>query len=769
MKYQYPNALAFILVFALLSSFAVRPTYACGPFSRYAIFNYTKHPDLPFEEFSRGKLGVVQASYARAYLYVAYRLMNGGGFAQGEHAALSSLWNERLDFSNQDQNEGSQPAWIAARARVTNIGPEPKLEPYRARGKDEYDSFLNCNADAFRTAAKTLDERIAKFGAGSSEVKEWTLAQDKVFANCGGGESIPEQAVSSTAPLIQADRAYQIAAAYFYAMNFDEARTRFERIAADASSPWHEQAEYLVARSLIRKASLGDEANRNNTLAEAETQLKKVVSDAKNDPIHDSALKLLNLVELRLRPEDRARQLAQSLMKTLPNDNLKQDLIDFTILLDRYTGDSDQPLDENFKKALDAKEKDDLTDWVLTFQASNSDALTRSVDKWQTTKSVAWLVACLTKVEGNDARATTLMADTERIDSTSPGYATAQYHLIRLLIEKGDTTNARKQLDHVFERSATLPTSAVNQFRNLKMMLAVSFDEFLEYAQRQPAAFSWNDDGREGPINVKEDEDLKLWAGRSLLDLDSTNLINEMFPLTLMRDAAANKKLPEHIRRQIALTAWTRAAILDDIEMGKALAPLAASLAPEMKPLLNVYLAASNPSNRKSAAIYTILKFPGLKPYVESSTGRLTPIAERDIYRDNWWCDMRPSANTDPDASGETGEGSTGDSKVTRRPQVKTLEFLTEAQSGAAKLEYARLLALGASPNYLAREVIEWANRTPSDPRVPEALHLAVTATRYGCTDTESSKWSKAAFDLLHKRYPKTTWAQKTPYWFKDI
>ena len=24
------------------------------------------------------------------------------------------------------------------------------------------------------------------------------------------------------------------------------------------------------------------------------------------------------------------------------------------------------------------------------------------------------------------------------------------------------------------------------------------------------------------------------------------------------------------------------------------------------------------------------------------------------------------------------------------------------------------------------------------------------------------------AFDALHKRYPNSTWAKKTPYWFKD-
>ena len=47
---------------------------------------------------------------------------------------------------------------------------------------------------------------------------------------------------------------------------------------------------------------------------------------------------------------------------------------------------------------------------------------------------------------------------------------------------------------------------------------------------------------------------------------------------------------------------------------------------------------------------------------------------------------------------------------------------------------------------------------------MPEALHLAVRATRYGCTDDETSQWSSKAFQLLRRRYPKSEWAAKTKY-----
>jgi hypothetical protein len=62
--------------------------------------------------------------------------------------------------------------------------------------------------------------------------------------------------------------------------------------------------------------------------------------------------------------------------------------------------------------------------------------------------------------------------------------------------------------------------------------------------------------------------------------------------------------------------------------------------------------------------------------------------------------------------------------------------------------------------------VIEWSKQNPRDPRVPEALHLAVRATRYGQADPETTNYSRAAYTLLHRRYPGSPWAKKTPYWF---
>ena len=76
----------------------------------------------------------------------------------------------------------------------------------------------------------------------------------------------------------------------------------------------------------------------------------------------------------------------------------------------------------------------------------------------------------------------------------------------------------------------------------------------------------------------------------------------------------------------------------------------------------------------------------------------------------------------------------------------------------------ARLAASAANGvNSLAGVAIEYGR---AHPRVPEALHLAVRATRYGPTDDASHALSKQAFELLHRRYPNSEWAKNTKYYY---
>src|SRR5205085_3393114 len=138
--------------------------------------------------------------------------------------------------------------------------------------------------------------------------------------------------------------------------------------------------------------------------------------------------------------------------------------------------------------------------------------------------------------------------------------------------------------------------------------------------------------------------------------------------------------LPAHLRRELALAVWVRAALLDDDATATELAPTVAVLAPELKELLNAYVAATDKPAKKFAAIYLILKYPGARPSVDAGTGRTVELEKIDDYRDNWWCEYGRAA--DPD-------------NPTARRVVKTSAagplFLTAAQKTAASTEWKRL------------------------------------------------------------------------------
>ncbi|HET9787023.1 MAG TPA: hypothetical protein VFP47_07810, partial [Pyrinomonadaceae bacterium] len=132
---------------------------------------------------------------------------------------------------------------------------------------------------------------------------------------------------------LRKDRAYQIAAAHFYSLNFDEARARFENIAADSDSPWQPIAGYLAARTLVRQGSLGnDETSKREFFEQAESRLQTLVMSG--GKFADASKKLLALVKYHIHPAERVVELSRTLTSG-SNENLRQDLIDYAWLLDK--------------------------------------------------------------------------------------------------------------------------------------------------------------------------------------------------------------------------------------------------------------------------------------------------------------------------------------------------------------------------------------------------------------------------------------------------
>jgi hypothetical protein len=337
---------AALLSSLLLIALAVNPVFACGPSYISPIFEYEHAPENPYENFAAGKIGILKPSQRRIVLLAAYRYLNGGGFSQPEQKALVEVWN--AEFNNQpyeaDDISETVKKWIAKRKAVVGKEEKPPEIYVEREYEGGYDFFPNCTKNAFETAEKTLSERIAAHGSEDRHVKDWIKAQDKVFENCASGKAAPDASVEEMPEWLKKDRAYQIAAAEFYSLDYDSAKRHFSEIALDYDSPWRETAEYLVGRTLIRQASLiKDKTNSQLIYTEAEQNLSNVA--AKGNQFSDSANKLLGLVKYRLRPEERVRELAQ-IIAAQGGANFRQDLIDYNWLLDKFE-----------KQTLEAEEK----------------------------------------------------------------------------------------------------------------------------------------------------------------------------------------------------------------------------------------------------------------------------------------------------------------------------------------------------------------------------------------------------------------------------
>src|SRR5262249_50254661 len=150
----------------------------------------------------------------------------------------------------------------------------------------EYENVLNCQDDAFRTAVSTLHRLVERHGAASAPAKSWVRAQDQVFSNCSGRD------ISITEPADDPERAYQVAAAKFYAGKLDDAQHDFEAIARDRNSPWKTAAPYLVARCLLRKKAY----------LEAAEQLDRVIADPALAEWHGPARRLAGFVRRKAAP-----------------------------------------------------------------------------------------------------------------------------------------------------------------------------------------------------------------------------------------------------------------------------------------------------------------------------------------------------------------------------------------------------------------------------------------------------------------------------------
>ena len=542
-------------------------------------------------------------------------------------------------------------------------------------------------------------------------MKDWLAAQDMVFTNCSEGPAIPQPLAAGADPLDRADRVYQIAAAHFYSGQLAQAREEFLAIGRDAKSPWRDFGPYLAARAMIRAGALAD----------AEKQLIAIPND-------ERAQRMLKTVRVKMRPVETMAEVGRGLTAKQPSD-FADLAASYTWLYDIL---SNRPGEIEKVAALD-----ELTAWIHAYQAATPSGY--AYRRWQARRTNVWLIAAL---EAGRDGTPELIAAADRLAPGAPAFLTAQYYAALIEEKGGQESEARTRLTTLLGRK--WPKSARNLLLAARMKMAMTWEDFLRDAVRAPAG----EDGYDynpGQPDVKRSD-----PNAPALDADSAEILRTQIPLTMLAAAAVDANLPAGIRRNLAIAAWTREVLLNRWDAARELTPALRIYVPDLQ-------AFGKAGGEMFAAIYIMLRNPGLQPFPRAGFGRVTPVNQLDQLRENWWCAENRRRFIEPlsPALREIyGQG---------KPEAR---FLTADQKQAARAEAEALAEIPAGPDFLGEQTLRWAEKHPGDRRLPEALHRVVRATRYGCTEAESSKVSKRAFTLLHRRFPNSEWAKKTPYWF---
>lgn len=721
------------------------PSFGCA-FSTDPYFSYTNHPDFPLKEYAAGKLGIVQSGYARSYLIVAYRYLSGQPLTVAEQQAMVSLWDNRLLQAYNDTSSDTA-AWLKIRATIPGVTKLERIDTERSVSSDEsWQLYCNCQLPAFNKAAETLNALVGKFGAGSPEVKEWLSAQDQVFNNCGDPSyadkktpvTIPQALPASANDTLKKHRAYQIAAANFYAQKYQAATIDFEQISGDSASPWKDIAGYLAVRSMLRQATLPKQVDKV-LLQEAQKRIKQLLSNPDMAKIHADITALNDYVMARLSPEQHLLDLTKQSLSA-------KDAGEVTKTLDLLLGGDDSEVSAlKYASLPAAAKKQDMIDWIVTYQSDDDAANKHAIERWKQTHSLPWLVAAAAAVDAKSPDASAVMSAAEK--EQSPFAKWSLFESVNSInIDRGKSDVARAALDKVLSAPpADLPISSLNQLKTQRLPLSRNLEEFLRFGVQTPAAVS-SSGGTDGvPDDVEDREKGKIEKTAPLFTPEAGYVLDTKLPLRVLKLAAQNKDLPTNLKSNVAWTSFVRAVLIEDEAMARSLAPIMRPFNKDRQKLIDGYLAASTADDRKFAAAFMILQFSSGQPNASSG------VMQDDGYGDSsgWWWGDKPLA-------GEPMEG------------VEKIDpgFLTAADKGQAKAELAKLAKVANAPNWLTRIVLARAKSNPTDPRLPQALHFAVKCTRYGSTDGQTTTLSKQAFTVLHTKFKSSTWTKQTPYWY---
>lgn len=740
----------------------------------------------------RGRTGIILARAPDPLLYLHWRQLHG---LEVDAGTVEALTDPCCGVYDPDPAPYGDNAWLAARrAALGQTGPgEPYFIPMDRRGPN-YSSFPNCFPDAFERAADTLRDRAARYGAAAPAVRAWLRTQDAVFEACANPSAALPPAPADSPAWLRADRAYQEAAFALYNYRTEDAAARFAAIERDRSSPWRPMAPYLRARAFQREAlalyesrdeqpgeasaaldtllAFAERLVRATRLPLAFSRARAAVAALETAPAgsygREEARRMRRALDYRERPRALLAELDRELSAPSPAADIDLGLRDYLWLAGR------------------SAERPDAADWILTLNLDDRGrALAHARERWRQSRDVAWLVAALSLVNPGGEGAEALAEDAARVAPGSPAWRTAQYHQIRLTIADAEPAATRARLDAMLAEPGITLTER-NLLTAVRSQLATDLGEFARLAVREPYCLATYNDcgGGDEPYYRAETLGRRPGGGAWLGWGDEARAVIDRMPLRQRMALSRDRSLPDALRLDLALTSFARSVQLQDNAAIDAMASELVTLLPQLRAEWQAIPAARPGPAKRFATFFAMAKIPGLRTDL---AGYLRPHGTVAEFQRTWvaWRLLPPgrgAPNIEPPDADDYWQGywlASGEDQTDLVCLAKCglssfplrLPPFVAAAEAEARRERAFFLTGGdggdgadpAPPGtvYLWDEALAWVAAHPRDPRSPEMLYWLIRIARWG---GNHDHLSRRAFQLLHRRYPGSAWARRSPY-----
>lgn len=756
-------------------------------------FNSPWGPARPLNELLTGSLGVVEASWWRKPLLLAWFRLNGLKLPADAQEAFA--YAEPRGYYVGPPNQAS---WFSDANAAA-----PDLTPASHAGADSgllygnnWDTFENCPDDAWNQARRTLAERSRLWGANSAALRDWIVVQHRVFARCPLGPGYfrtdlpdgrrinPEYAKQFVLPdmslpdptrgapaLLTKDRAYQRAAALLYEGHYKEAEGAFLDIAKDAASPWHSWGVHLALRARLRavevapavkpspydsschstdceKARIDHDVYRQTEALRLRADVERAIVAAKQAGNAEEVRRLSDLDSLigaRLDPTRRFRELAAELMRPgVDAVAFRRTATDY-LHLHRQSPPS-EPLGEWLGGLIDGVDPTGAP-CASTPSVTRSDRYSvppeqvlclrrqwseESLKRFQEQPTqYAWLFSAAALAARDDPQLKPLLKALAAVPDNHVGATSFMLHRLRLGTREEGLMLAAALMKRPDVQS---DYSARNRVREYRLWLATSLADFWRDALREHGtAFDRDTLLRAAPADPKAEP---TWGW----DYDTAWILNYELPHDALVETARNTEVPESLRTVAASMAWSRAILRQDAAAAR-----------------QVLEAIPNPTPQTA-------RFRAIK---DDKTLLLEAGLAIDGAQTGGGCLM--SAPTVGVLRG-TREGSyeSGTGGIEAHPGHFAKNMLSGEDYAAWQRERQIFEALPDLDSVWMQNVLTFAQAFPEEARVPGLLRDAVYRTRMNwCAEPSAAELSKQAFDLLKRKYPKSKEARTTKYWFK--